>query len=137
MLQQEGWDDAAQWAWGTRVGLQDTYGSVASLGSLKPPSEERKTEKAQVMGHSPPSLQFLPGNAPRLGYHMPSAQAWDEAGRPVSPQMLPADTPGAQLTSVMSSVYRRVNRCLQRESLNFDIRQKDVNTSPQKINPEY
>lgn len=52
---------------------------------------------------------------------------------------LPADAPGGSCrrTSVTSSVYRRANRCLRRESLNFDIQHKDVNTSPKQINPEY
>ena len=90
------------------------------------------------------SFQAMPH---RLGYQTSPSQAGQrlgqcerglcEPGRLLSLRMLPVDAPGARLASVMSSVYRHVNRCLQSESLNFDIPHKDVNTSLQKIKPKY
>ena len=90
------------------------------------------------------SFQEMPH---RLGYQTSPSQAGQHLGqrerglcepeRPLSLRMLLADAPDARLASVMSSVYRHVNRCLQREPLNFDIPHKDANTSLQKIKPKY
>lgn len=139
----EGGDGAAQWACGTRVGLRDTYG----LNQPRPVDKNlflKRTgwRKHGRAGHSPPSPQPLPAMPQRLGYRTPAPHtgpAWAGASASVGPARRGGLSPPgcSRLASVTSSVYRRVNRCLQRETLNFDIPHKDANTSPQKRNPEY
>lgn len=130
--------------WHGSVGPWDTWACRARAASAMsralpaPSRKERGMEQAQVSGARPPLLaapswRCSTGWATKGPRGQPSAVVRGREAR------LPADAPGGscRLTSVTSSVYRRANRCLQRESLNFDIQHKDVNTSPQKINPEH
>lgn len=123
--------------WHGSVGLCHTWAgraraaSAASLAS--PTSALHGMEQAQESRAQPPLLTAPPRRAPK--------GPWDSQVQLYKARKarLPADAPGGSCrrTSVTSSVYGRANRCLLRESLNFDIQHKDVNTSPQKINPEY
>lgn len=127
--------------WHGSVGLWDAWArraraaSAALLASLAPFSKEHGMEQARASGAQPPLLAAPSRRCPTGKGPLGQPRAAVQGGE----ARLPADAPGGScwLTSVTNSVYRRANRCLQRESLNFDIQHKDVNTSLQKINPEY
>lgn len=130
--------------WHSSVALQDTRAcraraaSAAPLALLAPFCKEHGMEQAWASGARPPLLAAPSGRCP-TGWATKGPRGQPSAVVQGREARLPADAPGGscRLTSVTSSAYRRANRCLQRESLNFDIQHKDVNTSPQKINPEY
>lgn len=126
--------------WHGLVGPWDTWAcrahaaSAASLASphrFAPFCKERGMEQARVSG-AQPSLLAAPSRRCPTGWGtkgplgQPSAVVQGREAR------LPADAPrgSCRIIPVTNSVYRRANRWLQQESLNFDIQHKDVNTSP-------
>lgn len=138
-----GWQDMCRLA-GHVCSLQPCMLFAALLGLWKISFWRAQDEESMGWsGHGLPFLQFLPlRQCPTVWgpkYRLPEPDsAWDSTsmghvGRIVSLWMILVDAPGSQLTSVMSSTYRLVSRCLQRALLNFDILNKDVNTSLQEM----